>query len=108
MAVSIPTTVRHCLDQFKGLQNLSDTGDSSSDEYSIKNELDRFKIWVGNLAAHRPLGKRSLEYRLRDAEDLRSSVLELLTDLSDALDRCELHTLPIRHRRRESSNVTRL
>lgn len=108
MATNIPVAVKHCLDQFKGLEAVNDSETLGSDEYDIKNELDRFKVWVGNLAAHRPMGKRSLEYRLRDAEDLRSSVLDLLSDLSSALHRCELHAVHTRYIRRAECRWTRL
>ncbi|RYP74981.1 hypothetical protein DL771_002629 [Monosporascus sp. 5C6A] len=50
----------------------------------IKDEFDRFKIWAGNIAAHRK-GRRSLEYRLRDAALLKAEVHNLLTALHDSL-----------------------
>ncbi|KAL2672479.1 hypothetical protein Neosp_013190 [[Neocosmospora] mangrovei] len=43
--------------------------------------LARFKLWAGNLGAHRPSGSRSLEYRLRDASNIRKLVISLLQDL---------------------------
>jgi hypothetical protein len=51
---------------------------------TINDELDRFKIWVGNIAAHRQ-GRRSLEYRLRDAAHLKSEVNDLLQVLQNSL-----------------------
>jgi len=50
----------------------------------IKDEFDRFKIWAGNIAAHRK-GRRSLEYRLRDAAHLKNEAHNLLTALHDSL-----------------------
>ncbi|RYP64021.1 hypothetical protein DL769_006801 [Monosporascus sp. CRB-8-3] len=50
----------------------------------IKDEFDRFKIWAGNIAAHRK-GRRSLEYRLRDAALLKDEAHNLLTALHDSL-----------------------
>ncbi|RYP18216.1 hypothetical protein DL765_004073 [Monosporascus sp. GIB2] len=50
----------------------------------IKDEFDRFKIWAGNIAAHRK-GRRSLEYRLRDAALLKDEVHNLLRALHDSL-----------------------
>ncbi|RYP33748.1 hypothetical protein DL767_004615 [Monosporascus sp. MG133] len=50
----------------------------------IKDEFDRFKIWAGNIAAHRK-GRRSLEYRLRDAAILKDEAHNLLTALHDSL-----------------------
>ncbi|KAL1601483.1 hypothetical protein SLS60_006398 [Paraconiothyrium brasiliense] len=52
--------------------------------HSVEDEFDRFKIWAGNIAAHRK-GRRSLEYRLRDATHLRDEVNGLLTTLEQSL-----------------------
>ncbi|KAF1829056.1 hypothetical protein BDW02DRAFT_561926 [Decorospora gaudefroyi] len=51
---------------------------------TIYDEFTRFKLWAGNIAAHRK-GRRSLEYRLRDATLLKSEVHSLLNALSAAL-----------------------
>ena len=63
--------------------NLSD----SSNRYHItesfvQDELGRFRVWLGNVGAHRS-GRISLDYRLREAASMRDSVLELLKDLGD-------------------------
>jgi hypothetical protein len=50
----------------------------------IVDEFDRFKGWAGNIAAHRK-GRRSLEYRLRDAPHLKEETRHLLTALQDSL-----------------------
>jgi hypothetical protein len=51
---------------------------------TINDEFDRFKIWAGNIAAHRK-GRRSLEYRLRDAAHLKIETHNLLKALQDSL-----------------------
>jgi hypothetical protein len=51
---------------------------------TINDEFDRFKIWAGNIAAHRK-GHRSLEYRLRDATHLKTETLNLLAALEKSL-----------------------
>ena len=51
-------------------------------ESFVQDELGRFRVWLGNVAAHRS-GRISLDYRLREAANMRDSVLELLTDLGD-------------------------
>ncbi|RYP46645.1 hypothetical protein DL768_007190 [Monosporascus sp. mg162] len=53
----------------------------------IRDEFDRFKMWAGNIAAHRK-GRRSLEYRLRDAALLKDEAHNLLTALHDSLQTC--------------------
>jgi hypothetical protein len=51
---------------------------------SVNDEFDRFKIWAGNIAAHRK-GRRSLEYRLRDAAHLKDECHNLLKALQSSL-----------------------
>ncbi|KAH7073644.1 hypothetical protein BKA63DRAFT_37734 [Paraphoma chrysanthemicola] len=51
---------------------------------AVSDELSRFKLWAGNIAAHRR-GRRSLEHRLRDADSLRCAVHDVLKDLVTAL-----------------------
>jgi hypothetical protein len=59
----------------------------------IEDEFDRFKIWAGNIAAHRK-GLRSLEYRLRDAAHLQDETNSLLTDLERPLRRGNCPYIP--------------
>ncbi|KAM0715189.1 hypothetical protein Q7P37_009654 [Cladosporium fusiforme] len=76
--MSIPGRVQKCLDAFS-----IDSDDTRSE---ILDELGRFKVWRGNVAAHHPVhSRRSLEYRLRDASSLKETVLSLLEDLENAL-----------------------
>lgn len=51
---------------------------------SVKNETGRFRVWAANLGAHRT-GKSSLDYRLRDASNIRTQVINLLKDLLECL-----------------------
>lgn len=51
-------------------------------ESFVQDELGRFRVWLGNVGAHRS-GRISLDYRLREAANMRDSVLELLKDLGD-------------------------
>ena len=51
-------------------------------ETFVQDELGRFRVWLGNVGAHRS-GRISLDYRLREAANTRDSVLELLADLGD-------------------------
>lgn len=53
---------------------------------SASSNLSRFKLWAGNLGAHRPSGSRSLEYRLRDASLIRNHVVSLLDDLCTSVN----------------------
>ena len=71
----ISALVRQCIKQLSQA--------AGADE-CLKDELVRFKIWAGNVSAHTQ-GRRSLEHRLRDASNLRSSVAGLLNDLMSTL-----------------------
>jgi hypothetical protein len=55
---------------------------------NVQDQFSRFKLWVGNLGAHRT-GQSSLEYRLRDASHIKSQVQRLLTHLNEALHDAE-------------------
>ena len=73
--MAIPILVHECFDAF----SLNFAGEEAS---YLEDELGRFKIWAGNIAAHRPAhSRRSLEYRLRDSSGLQEMVLSLLQDL---------------------------
>ncbi|KAI8628243.1 hypothetical protein F5Y19DRAFT_438616 [Xylariaceae sp. FL1651] len=58
----------------------------------IENESDRFNVYVRNVGAHHRIGKRSLDYRLRDASPIRRQVTTLLEELCGLL-RDVLHVL---------------
>jgi hypothetical protein len=84
--MSIPACVRECFEAFRI---------DCDEDFHLQDELGRFKVWVGNIAAHRPAhSRRSLEYRLRDSSRLREMVLSLLGDLKTALDDLEDLVLP--------------
>lgn len=50
------------------------------------SHLERFRLWVGSLGAHRESGSRSLEYKLRDASLIRKHIVTLLQDLCSSVD----------------------
>ena len=50
----------------------------------IQDECGRFKVWAENVGAHRT-GHLSLDYRLREATRVKQLVVELLKDLTTAL-----------------------
>ena len=80
--MSISGVVLQCLAKFKTLEA------NGHDHVSLLDENGRFRVWTGNISAHRT-GRRSLEYRLRDSSNLQSTVISLLRDLLQALDRYE-------------------
>ncbi|KAI5849907.1 hypothetical protein BZA05DRAFT_339219 [Tricharina praecox] len=51
---------------------------------AIQEQFARFRVWAENVGAHR-VGRVSLDYRLREAADVKAMVIELLSDLNEAL-----------------------
>ncbi|KAF4462727.1 hypothetical protein FALBO_10465 [Fusarium albosuccineum] len=85
---SIANSVRRCHGSFRklALSNLPSSDASyPSSLMVIAEEEARFKVWSGNIGAHNS-GRRSLQYRLRDASHLQKQVLTLLADLSELLE----------------------
>lgn len=86
MEDTISVAVRRCLTQFPGLLEHEDGWNRGQVQISdVQDELSRFKVWVGNAGAQHS-GRRSLDYRLRDASHLRIQVLQLLGNMGDLLD----------------------
>ncbi|RGP69547.1 transcription factor [Fusarium sporotrichioides] len=87
MGGSIADFVRKCLGEFDIIRKTNFSSAGASDRkhaLGIGEEEARFKIWSGNLAAH-STGRRSLQYRLRDASHLQKQVTSLLDELLELL-----------------------
>lgn len=92
MGSSIAQNVKSCFQSFHNLhaavmevseQGLDTLGQMSPDW--IKDTLDRFKLWSQNIGAHHT-GRRSLDYRLRDASNLQNQAIDLVRGMGRALD----------------------
>ncbi|KAH7202523.1 hypothetical protein BKA60DRAFT_657595 [Fusarium oxysporum] len=90
---TIADHVSACLQEFNSLCSsptiwtdiIPDEGTQSDISLvKLQNELSRFKVWSGNIGAHRK-GRSSLDHRLRDASNIRDQVVELLEDLRESL-----------------------
>lgn len=84
---SIPNSVRKCLEDFNVLKQVESPLAIDSDRKAVLEIVEgeaRFKVWSGNIGAH-STGRRSLEYRLRDASHLRKQVISLLGELAELL-----------------------
>lgn len=84
----IATHVRLCLDLFESARTAIENDDLSRAKSirssDVTDVAGRFKMWSGNIAAH-ARGRRSLDYRLRDASHIRKRVEESLKELADLL-----------------------
>ncbi|RYP11318.1 hypothetical protein DL764_000136 [Monosporascus ibericus] len=87
MSASIADCVAQSLAAFKAVSSTAAgiDGDNDRTVQAISNELSRFRLWAGNIGAHRR-GRSSLDYRLRDASTLRFQVIRLLENLQESLD----------------------
>jgi hypothetical protein len=66
-----------------------------------QDELGRLRVWAANIGAHQT-GRSSLDYRLRDASNIRDQIIRLLKglqrafdDLEEVLEEAEGDTIPI-------------
>ncbi|OCL04529.1 hypothetical protein AOQ84DRAFT_300694, partial [Glonium stellatum] len=88
MDSSIAEEVTECLQSFRSLCSALLRPNINFPEQmplsKVKDEVSRFKVWSGNIGAHRS-GRSSLDYRLRDASHLRKRVVGLLKDLNESL-----------------------
>ncbi|KAJ2989830.1 hypothetical protein NUW58_g3267 [Xylaria curta] len=84
MALLISDHVVQCLQDFRAT-SLELRERSETVREKLLDEFARFKLWAGNIGAHRK-GRSSLDWRLRDASHLRGLVVNLLTDLKSALN----------------------
>lgn len=62
------------------------------DHDSLKESESRFKIWCGNLGV-RQWGHASLDWRLREAPQIRKQITDLLQHVKDDLENCRLPIL---------------
>jgi len=83
---SISSTVHLCLDGFRLLSaDVDSHEDATPPRPDVASKLSRFKVWAGNIGAHRT-GRSSLEYRLRDSSRLKDQVVKLLNELQKSLE----------------------
>ncbi|KAK4442334.1 hypothetical protein QBC34DRAFT_455118 [Podospora aff. communis PSN243] len=62
-----------------------DQNDTHALSKTFQDQFARFKIWAGNIGAHRT-GRSSLDYRLRDASHLRGQTIRLLENLTKLIE----------------------
>ena len=78
-----------CLRNFDLLVSIFEASDGDSDVKlaDVVDARSRFQIWLGNLGAQQsPSLRSSLDYRLREAPKIKHQIVELLGDLTEALE----------------------
>jgi hypothetical protein len=85
---TIAGNVQTVLESFRTLaDSINDQTDSTNlhkFQPIFGNEITRFKMWAGNLAAHQS-DPASLDHRLREASHLQEQVIYLLKDISESI-----------------------
>lgn len=88
---SISKKVVSCMPAFKLLLAVAEASEQQNHSLGqissewVKDKFDRFKLWSQNIGAHRT-GRSSLDYRLRDASNLRKQAIDLVGDLAQTLE----------------------
>lgn len=87
--MTIAAQCHACIKIFKSIAscdtNLKKLADAKLQD-AVKDELDRFSLWIGNIGAlHLPGSPLSLEKRLEDGQDLLKHASSLLEDLEEVL-----------------------
>lgn len=84
----VATHARECIRHFeqvsKSLEKAEPHIKQKIPRGRIDDEFGRFKIWCGNVGAHRN-GKGSLDYKLREASNIRGQVIKLLKSMNLSL-----------------------
>ncbi|KAH6959362.1 hypothetical protein DER45DRAFT_259235 [Fusarium avenaceum] len=94
---SVADYVLACLHRFKILHDTPHNWESDlerdasqrkdteqSSLLKLKDEQSRLMVWSGNIGAHKN-GRSSLDYRLRDASNIRDHVIQILCNLIELL-----------------------
>ena len=90
--VSISSILSDCLRRFNTLvasitlQQKQNMADIPQDLW--EDELGRLRVWAANIGAHQT-GKSSLDYRLRDASNIKDQIILLLKAVQRAFDDVE-------------------
>ena len=88
-ASAIATQACICVDDFKTLSSLVQGLGHQPQWISnsmICDELDRYRIWAGNIGAFQEAQSPvSLDYRLRAQPKIANQIIELLEDVEEAL-----------------------
>jgi len=83
----ISSSFRMCVDSFRRLFDSLEESDSGENFVSrLRDETGRFRIWAENAGAHRT-GRVSLDHRLREASNVKRTILDLLVALDEDLQK---------------------
>ena len=80
--MTIAAAARKCLESFGTIDQISAATSPSC--LAVEDGRSRYTIWASNLGTMHPeTDRRSADYRLRDAPEVTSRILELLDELTE-------------------------
>lgn len=85
--ISISEAAELCRERFRTCLSISSAANHTT-HAGVQDQFARFSMWADNIRASAP-GRASLDYRLRDALELRNLISDLLGGLSATVDECE-------------------
>jgi hypothetical protein len=86
LRMSIYVAYRKCVQSSRELCDSLRAQGPEAIPTSLRNDIGRFTVWAKNSGAHRKeTHSMSLDYRLREASDVKNMVVKLLEDLKAAL-----------------------
>ena len=83
----IAPATKQCIKRFEDLQvtvPVEGTSGSATIAASFKESDGRFRVWCGNIGAHKT-DRSSLDYRLRNSSRTKASVVQFLAELEALL-----------------------
>ena len=91
---TLSQTTRHTREKFTHVIQALGTSDSTTigqgPKEALEDAFDRFQLWVGSVGASVASQRKiSLDWRLRDAPEIKERIVELQSDLVEALDDCK-------------------
>jgi hypothetical protein len=83
---TVSACTQSALKRWSAVEQL-DTEEAASWRQTAADKRSRFRLWASNLGAyHDPNDKRSADYRVRTAPDVRARIVQLIRELSQYLD----------------------
>ena len=91
---TLAQTTRQTREKFTHVIQALGTSDSAAigqgPKEALEDAFDRFQLWAGSVGASIDAQRKiSLEWRLRDAPEIKERIVELQNDLVEALDDCK-------------------
>ena len=85
LGMSTASLFKGCTAAFEKLSQSLRTAQPDANEI-LRRDFRRLVVWAENTGAHRTIGRMSLDYHLREALQVKNTVIGLLEDLKESLE----------------------